>query len=100
MDVHNRKQKKIADGAALIVEARAGIIFASDHVAAELLAATSSIARAVRAYVKPAKRGADDRVITDILVDLRHYCDGKGLVFDELNATAEERYWDEKADLT
>jgi hypothetical protein len=34
-----------------------------------------------------------------MLIDLRHYCDSKALAFDELNAVAEEHYWDEKADL-
>jgi len=95
----NRKRLRVADTAALIVRARAGVICASDHVAAELLAATSSIARTIRAHAKSAKPVPEDRAITNILIDLRHYCDSKGLVFDELNAAAEERYWDEKADL-
>src|SRR5260370_927551 len=95
----NRKRQKVTGRSALIVKARAGVIFASDYVGAELLAATSSVARAVKAYAKFGKPGPDDRAITDILVDLRRYCDSKGLVFEELNAAAEEHYWDEKADL-
>jgi hypothetical protein len=95
----NKKHPKVAGKAALIVEARAGVSFTSDYVGAELFAATSSIARALKAYVKSARPGTDDRAITDILVDLRHYCDSKGLVFEDLNAVAEQHYWDEKADL-
>jgi hypothetical protein len=95
----NNKRRKEEDREAVIARARAGIIFASDHVAAELLAATSRIARALEPYVKSAKLVPDDRPIREILIDLRHYCDSKGLVFDELNAAAEEEYWDEKADL-
>ena len=95
----NRKRQMVTGRSALIVEARAGVIFASDYVGAELLAVTSSVARALKAYAKSAKPVPDDRAITDILVDLRHYCDSKGLVFDELNAAAEEHYWDEKTDL-
>src|SRR5579864_9529424 len=76
----NRKRLRVADTAALIVRARAGVICASDHVAAELLAATSSIARTIRAHAKSAKPVPEDRAITNILIDLRHYCDSKGLV--------------------
>ena len=95
----DKRLQKIAGNAALIAEARAGVIFTSDSIRAELLAATSRIAFAVRAYAKSAKAGPDDQAITDILVDLRHFCDSNGLVFDELNAAAVEHYWDQKADL-
>jgi hypothetical protein len=95
----NRKQQKVAGRAQLVAKARAGIIFTSDYAGAELIAATSSIARAAKAYAKSYKPEAADRVITDMLVDLRHFCDSKGLVFAELNAAAEEHYWDDKADL-
>lgn len=95
----NRKQQKVTGRAALVAKARAGITFASDYVEAELVAATSSIARAIQTYAKSARPCPNDRAITDILVDLRHFCDSKRLVFNELNAVAEERYWDEKADL-
>ena len=94
----NKRRPNIA-GRALIAEARAGLVFACDHVEAELLAATSRIGRTVTDYAKVSKLASGDRAITDILVDLRHYCDSKELLFDELNAAAAQRYENEKADL-
>jgi hypothetical protein len=95
----DRKRQKVAGRLALIAKARARVILTSDNIRSELLAATSRIALAIRAYSKSAKPGRDDQAITDILVDLRHFCDSKGLVFDDLNAAAVEHYWDQKADL-
>jgi hypothetical protein len=95
----SKKRRSIPRSTTSIVEARAGVIFASDYVLAELDAATSRVSRALRAHAKSTIRAGDHRAITDMLIDLRHYCDSKALAFDELNAVAEEHYWDEKAHL-
>jgi hypothetical protein len=95
----HKKPPSAADRAALILKARAGLAFACGHVDAELFAATSRIGHTVKAYAKLHKHGADDRAITEMLVDLRHYCDRKELMFDELNTAAGQHYQDAKADL-
>jgi hypothetical protein len=95
----NKKQLNNARRAALVLEARAGVIFASDHILEELCAATARIGRTVKAYAKLMNGSSDDRAIIDILVDLRHYCDNRGLAFHELDAVAAEDYRYEKADL-
>jgi len=92
-----KKTSNAATRLAIVLEARAGLAFASDHVAKELHAATSRIAPAVRTYAR--QTGPEHRAITDMLVDLRHYCDSKGLAFEKLNAEAHAHYQDEKADL-
>jgi hypothetical protein len=47
------------------------------------------IARTVSAYAKlRGSRSHYDLAISDMLQDLRHYCDSKGLVFDELDTVA------------
>jgi hypothetical protein len=70
-----------------VLKARAGLIPASDDIEDELDARTACIGRAVKAYAKW-ECGQDDLAITEILQDLRHYCDRKSLVFDELDAAA------------
>jgi hypothetical protein len=95
----NKRPPSGPDRAALTLKARAGLVFACDHVEAELLAASSHIGHTVKAYAKLHKPGADDKAITEMLVDLRHYCDRKELMFDELNAAADQHYHDAKADL-
>ena len=87
----NKGQLNNARRAGLIVEARAGLIPASDDVEDELNSRTACIARTVRAYAKLTD-GRDDLAITDILQDLRHYCDSRALAFDELDAAACEYY--------
>jgi hypothetical protein len=79
-------------------EARAGLSFTSDHVKNELFASTSRIAPTVQLCAK--SRPGQSVAITDMLTDLRHYCDTSGLSFDELDALACENYWDEKADIS
>jgi len=56
---------------------------------------TTRIDRVVKAYARPSTRDSDILAISDILADLRHYCDSKGHVFDELDAAACENYYEE-----
>lgn len=95
----NKKQLNSAHRAALVLEARAGLIPASDDMADELRAATARIGRTVTAYAKSMKAGSDDLAIIDILVDLWHYCDSRGLAFREIDAAASEHYREAIADL-
>ena len=37
-------------------------------------------------------RTSENRAITEILADLRHYCDLKGYAYDELDTAATELY--------
>jgi len=97
MAMPNKKQLSNAQRAALILEARSGLIPASDDIEDELNARTAHIARALRAYAK-LTRGRDDLAITDILHDLRHYCDSKALAFDELATAAYEYYLEDAAE--
>lgn len=72
---------------ARVIEARAGLIPASDDIEDELDARTGRIGRTVRAYAK-VTNGRDDLAIASILEDIRHYCDSKALSFDELDTAA------------
>jgi hypothetical protein len=89
----NKEQLKHARAEALVRKARAGVIPASDHIDAEINGRVARIARTAGLYAKLAGNcSRDDLAISDILLDLRHYCDSKGLAFDELDAAAYERY--------
>jgi hypothetical protein len=84
--------------AALILEARAGLIPESDWIVEEVRARmdrTARIGRVVKCHAKLLTRGSDAPAISEILADLRHYCDSKGLAFEELNAAACENYQEE-----
>ena len=76
---------------ALVLEARAGLIPASDDIEDELDARVARIGRALRTYTERAP-GPDDLTITDILHDLRHYCDSRALEFDRLDTAAYTDY--------
>ena len=79
----------------LVREARAGVIPESDHIAKEIRARMNSAARLVRTLAakgRRATRASEDRVITEILADLRHYCDFNGLVYDKLETAAADLY--------
>jgi hypothetical protein len=89
----NEEQLKHARAEALVRRARAGVIPASDHIEAEINASVARIARTVSVYAKRVGNcGRDDLAISDILQDLRHYCDSKGLAFDERDTTAYSCY--------
>jgi len=74
-----------------VIEARTGLIPASDDIEDELDARTARVSRTLRAYAK-GTNGRDDLAITNILEDIRHYCDSKTLSFDELDKAAYNNY--------
>lgn len=84
-----------------VMAARAGLIPDSDYVEIERAARmkrTERIVRTTKAYAKLRECGSKKTAIVAILADLRHYCDGNNMGFDDLNAEADRLYWDE-ADL-
>jgi len=93
----NKKLSNNTRRVALILEARAGLIPESDWVAAEVRARMDRTARIGRVVNSRARllRDSDGLAISEILADLRHYCDSKGLPFEELDASASENYQDE-----
>lgn len=85
----NKEQLKHARAEALVRKARAGVIPASDHIEVEINARVARIARIVSVYAGLSGNcGRDDLGVNDILQDLRHYCDSKGLALDERDRTA------------
>jgi len=93
--MRSKEQLKDARAEAFLVrKARAGVIPASDHIQAELNLYLTRIGRTVRAYAKQ-RHGGDALAIMDILHELRHYCDNRGLAFDELNTEAHEYYMED-----
>ncbi|HEX4073856.1 MAG TPA: hypothetical protein VHX49_00515 [Candidatus Acidoferrales bacterium] len=87
--------------ARLVREARAGLIPASDDVMNEMRARTNYTARMVRtakSHLGSVERVSEEHAITDILADLRHYCDHTGLQFKELDAAADALYLEGKTD--
>ncbi|HVB54852.1 MAG TPA: hypothetical protein VNE63_00260 [Candidatus Acidoferrales bacterium] len=96
-----KKQMSNARRAALVRQARAGLIPASDDMANEKRARmnrTARVARTVKAYERLHICGSKDLAITHILADLRHYCDCKGLAFHRFQTAAYALYSEEKAD--
>jgi hypothetical protein len=82
-----------------VVKARAGLIPASDDAADEIRARTNltvRIIRTVKPYLGSVRRVSDDLAITNILSDLRHYCDCRGLAFEKLDRAAYQLYSEEK----
>jgi hypothetical protein len=78
-----------------------GINYASNVLAEEGLARLSRIERLiqiVKAYLGTPARVTDAQAVTDLLADLRHYCDCKGLEFSSLDEAAIEQYDDENTD--
>jgi len=93
--VRNRRQTK------LVPTARGGIIYASDVLAEEGRARINRIERLIRIvknYLGSVACVSDEQAITDILADLRHYCDCKGLTFRKLERAAVALYEDENTD--
>jgi hypothetical protein len=91
----NRRHKSGRARANCVIEARAGLIPASDHIADERRVRTACIARIIRSVkssLGSVARVSDDLAITDILADLRHYCDHRGLAFDRLDGAAHTQY--------
>ena len=91
----NNRQVNDSRRSALVLEARAGLIPTSDDVADERQVRMDRIGSTVKAYAKMARGGSGDCdawAITNILADLRHHCDSKGLAFHELDAAAYGHY--------
>jgi glycerol-3-phosphate O-acyltransferase len=83
---------------ALILEARAGLIPESDWIAEEVRARmdrTARISRVVKFHARLLTSGSHALAISEILADLRHYCDSKGLAFEQLDAAACENFEEE-----
>jgi hypothetical protein len=91
----NRKQTSKVRLSGLVREARAGLIPASDDLARERrLRAnrTMRIIRTVKTYSGSVARVSDGLAITNIIADLRHYCDCRGLAFKKLDRAAYTLY--------
>jgi hypothetical protein len=94
--LHKRPNKVFHS--ASVIEARAGLIPESDWIAEEVLARigrTARIGRVIESHARSLTRGSRPMAISEILADLRHYCDNKGLTFEELDSAASENYEDE-----
>src|SRR5258708_760723 len=87
----NKKHLNRGRHPAHVLAARAGIIFASDDIEDELHLRAAAASRIVSAQARH-ERGRQDLAMIDILENLRHYCDSKGLPFHKLDAVAHERY--------
>jgi hypothetical protein len=93
-----RRRQNKAQSIDLVIEARAGLIPASDDVADERRARmnrTARVVRTIKAYAGLATCGSEHQAITDILADLRHYCDCEGLAFYKLYNAACALYLEE-----
>jgi hypothetical protein len=81
-----------------VLQARAGLIPASDHIADERRARINHIARIIftaKAQSGTVSRVSDEQAIASILADLRFYCDCTGREFKKLDRTARAQYLEE-----
>jgi hypothetical protein len=95
-----RKQMSNTRRSDLVRRARAGVISESDNIANEIRVRTNHTARIIRAaktHLGSVTRVSDEQAITDILADLHHYCDVKGLAFRKFHAVAYALYMEDKA---
>jgi hypothetical protein len=77
-----------------------GLIPASDNIENERHARTKLTLRiiaTVKPYLGSAKRVSDDLAIANILANLRHYCDLKGMAFGKIQKAARQFYFEERA---
>ena len=84
----------------LVREARAGLIPESDSIAEEVRFRTRHTARIIctaKNELGSAAAVSDEHAITNILADIRHYCDCKCLAFSKLHAAAYTLYMEDKA---
>jgi hypothetical protein len=89
-----RKRSNKAPHSALVIEARAGLIPESDWTAAEVCARkdrTARTGRVIKSHAK-LKRSSQAAAVSEMLTDLRHYCDSKKLPFEKLDSEASENY--------
>jgi hypothetical protein len=85
----------------LVLAARAGLIPESDNIANEKrvrMNRTARIIRTAKTYLGSVAGVSDEQAITDILADLRHYCDSKGLAFRKFHTAAYALYLQDKTD--
>lgn len=95
----NRKRMSTSRRVNLLLDARAGLIPASDDIAEERRLRANRIeciVRTVKAHLGSVARVSDGLAITNILADLRHYCDGRGLALKKLAKAAYALYLDDR----
>jgi hypothetical protein len=95
------KQKRKQSQVNSLRDLSGGINYAANVLAEEGRARLSRVERLIRivkAYLGSVERVTDAQAITDLLADLRHYCDCKGLEFSDLDEAAIEEYEDENTD--
>jgi hypothetical protein len=91
----NRGQQNKSRRVNLVIKARVGLIPASDDMANEIhvrTKQTAGIIHTTKKYLGSAACVSDDLAITNILSDLRHYCDTKRLAFNKLDKAARALY--------
>jgi hypothetical protein len=96
-----RKQMSKIRRSDLLLAARAGLIPESENIANEKRVRTNRTARIIRTaktYLGSVARVSDEQAITDILADLRHYCDSRSLPFRKLHTAAYALYLQDKRD--
>jgi hypothetical protein len=96
--MRSKKPSRRAVQSALVIEAHAGLIPESDWIAEEVRARmdrTGRTSRIIKSHARLLTGDSDALAISEILTDMQHYCDSKGLAFEKLVATATEDYEDE-----
>jgi hypothetical protein len=84
----------------LVTEARAGLIPECDAIEDEMRARMKRTARVVRILKRHAGLptcGSEEQAITDLIADLRHYCQHVGLPFHKLDRAGYVLHLEEKA---
>jgi hypothetical protein len=84
-----------------VPKVRGRINYASNVLADEgraRIARVERVIHTVKAYLGSAAHVTDSQAITDLLADLRHICDYKGLAFRKLDRAAVALYDDENTD--
>jgi|ERR1700731_36876 hypothetical protein len=95
---NRRKQSKLRR-VSLVIKTPARLIYEFDNISEERRVRTkktASIIRTVKTYLGSVARVSDDLAITDILSDLRHYCDIRGMAFKKLDKAARALYLEAK----
>ena len=95
-----RKQMSNTRYSDLVRAARAGLIPESDNIVNEKRVRTSRTARIIRTertHLGSMKRVSEELAITNILADLRHYYDFKGLGFRKIHTAAHALYLENKS---
>jgi hypothetical protein len=91
----NRGQQNKSRRVNLVIGARAGLLPASDDVANEIhirTSQTADIVHTAKNHLGSVACVSDDLAITNILADLRHYCDTKRVAFKKLDKAARALY--------